>query len=82
MVSKIKDVVVDKISLVSDEEIPAVPKAETKFAFFKSFGFSFWSKKMSGEQIESLKKIQNTYESIEKKGIEKGLSSLTKKYTF
>ena len=36
MFTKLKNVFVDKISLVTKSETPAVPKATTKFALFKT----------------------------------------------
>lgn len=66
---EIKDVVVDKISLVSSSETPAVPKAETKFAFFKTL---FAPKKLNEEQIVKIQEIKKKYE----------LSSLLSKYSF
>jgi len=40
MSKNISWVVVDKISLVSKNEKPAIEKAETKFSIFKSFNFT------------------------------------------
>lgn len=44
---------VDKISLVTKEHTPAVPKATTKFSFFK---FMKPKKKIDMEKIEKLQK--------------------------
>lgn len=66
---EIKDVVVDKISLVSSDETPAVPKAETRFAFFKTL---FAPKKLNQEQINKVQELSNKYK----------LSSLITKYSF
>ena len=35
-ITQLKNVIVDKISLVSKDQNPAVPKASTKFAIFKT----------------------------------------------
>lgn len=45
---------VDKVSLVTSDKTPAVPKATTKFSFFKML----ISKKIDKEKLEKLEKIQ------------------------
>ncbi|USN55035.1 MAG: hypothetical protein H6765_11480 [Candidatus Peribacteria bacterium] len=37
MPQELENVIVERISLVTDEATPAVPKAETRFALFKAF---------------------------------------------
>ena len=54
MSRKIADVIVDKISLVTKDELPAVEKAETKYSIFKSFRFF----KKSNGNLERLDKIK------------------------
>lgn len=55
----IRDVIVDKISLISRGKRPAVPKAETSFSIFKmAFGMS----KLTKEQVEALEKISKKYD--------------------
>lgn len=54
MSKKISDVIVGKVSLVTNEHNPAVPKATGKFAIFKIFE----RKKVSKTAISSIEKIQ------------------------
>lgn len=54
MTNIISDVSVGKISLVTSEHNPAVPKATGKFAIFKFFQ----RKKVSKTAIENIQKIQ------------------------
>lgn len=54
-ITQLKNVTVDKISLVSKDQNPAVPKASTKFAIFKT-----QKKGGSVERIDSvIEKLQN-----------------------
>ncbi len=53
MAKKIKDVIVDRISLVSSDKTPAVQKAT-----FRLFKFFRWNKKLNKDQIERLKKLE------------------------
>lgn len=60
----IKDIIVNRISLISRWKKPAVPKAETTFSIFKSAKKSLITK----EHIKKLEKIKEKYEKdIEKK---------------
>lgn len=59
----IKDVIVNRISLVSKGKKPAVPKAETSFSIFKTASKTLLSK----ENLEKLEKISNNYEILKKK---------------
>lgn len=63
MVFNIKDVVVDRISLISRGKKPAVPKAETSFSIFKMANKSIITK----ENKEKLEKISQNYGDIKKK---------------
>lgn len=56
----IKDVIVNRISLVSKGKRPAVPKAETSFSIFKTASKTLLSK----ENLEKLEKISNDYNGI------------------
>jgi len=56
MSKNISWVVVDKISLVTKDEKPAVEKAETKFSIFKSFNFV----QKKGADFEALDRIEKT----------------------
>lgn len=62
MVFNIKDVVVDKISLISRGKKPAVPKAETSFSIFKSAKKCMLTK----EHIAKLEEIAKGYDGIAK----------------
>ena len=53
----IKNVIVDKISLISRGKRPAVARAETSFSIFKMANNS----KLSQENIEKLEKISKAY---------------------
>lgn len=56
MLTELKNVFVDKISLVSKKENPAVPKASTKFALFKTK-----SKKSNEHTCDvSIKKLEDS----------------------
>lgn len=54
MVNLISDVDVGKVSLVSSDHNPAVPKASTKFAFFKFFQ----KNKVSKKSLNKIEEIQ------------------------
>lgn len=56
------DLVVDKISIVSKEKTPAVPKAHSGF-----FSILKIKQGRSQEQIERLEKIKKSYEKKEEK---------------
>ena len=59
MAFSIRDVIVDKISLISKDKRPAVPKASTAFSIFKmAFGWS----KISKDHIEALERISKKYD--------------------
>jgi len=62
MTRNIKDVVVDKISLITRGKKPAVEMAENKFAIFKVAK----NKKLSKKAIERLEKISCDYAIIKK----------------
>ena len=61
---KLTELDVNTISLVSDKETPAVPKASTKFSVFKTF----FKKKVgfTDEQIEKLADIKKAYQAKDK----------------
>lgn len=61
---KLKDLVVNNITLVSKEQTPAVEKAETKFSIFKTFAKK---NKLTKEQKEEIAKISKGYEKTLKK---------------
>lgn len=54
MANTISDVSVGKVSLVTNDNTPAVPKATGKFAIFKFFQ----RKKVSKTALENIEKIQ------------------------
>lgn len=58
MVFNIKNVIVDRISLISSGKRPAVPKAETSFSIFKSAEKSIITK----ENKEKLDQISKKYD--------------------
>lgn len=60
MAFSIKDVIVDKISLISRGKRPAVPKAETSFSIFKMANKTILSKK----NIAKLEDISKKYDGI------------------
>lgn len=59
----IKDVIVNRISLVSKGKRPAVARAETSFSIFKTVSKQILSK----ENIEKLEKISQWYDELKKK---------------
>lgn len=63
MIFNIKDVVVNTISLVTKNNRPAVKKAETSFAIFKT---AKESETLSDDQINRLDNIQKVFESVSK----------------
>lgn len=66
----IKDVIVNRISLVSKKHRPAVEKAETRFSIFKI-------KKVNKKQISKIENLQNDLNIIlEKEKINKMLNEL------
>lgn len=61
-ITNLKNVIVDKISLVSKSENPAVPKASTKFAIFKTQK-KYWSVERLDTVMQKLqyhKELQKT----------------------
>lgn len=72
MFNQLKNVIVDKISLVTKSENPAVPKASTKFALFKTAGNDLWDDRISDNQrmidwiVEKLEKSIKIDNSIQK----------------
>lgn len=61
MAFSIKDVFVDKISLISRGKRPAVPKAETTFSIFKMV-FGDDKPKLSAENLTKLENISKKYD--------------------
>ena len=61
MIFNIKDVVVNTISLVTKNNRPAVKKAETSFAIFKTA-----KETLSDDQINRLDNIQKVFDWISK----------------
>ena len=62
MTRSIKDVIVDRISLVSKDNTPAVPKAESKFSIFKMVwvfnGDSKLKKDIENKIDETIRKLK------------------------
>lgn len=54
MSRNLKNVTVNKVSLVTKDERPAVEKAETKFSLFKTF--NVFKKNNDNDRLESIKK--------------------------
>lgn len=61
----IKDVIVDRISLVSKGKRPAVARAETSFSIFKTSNKVIFTP----EQKEKLEKISKNYDEMIKKNV-------------
>ena len=70
MPQELENVIVERISLVTDEATPAVPKAETRFALFKAFPKrliklqSFLGKETTPSVEQLLKVLENNQTSL------------------